>query len=153
MKQIGVMVAAAVLLGGLAAGAAPFFRIKEASGTPDLTGNWVGKKKYRDYDLSGQMKDDKGSTDFIMTITQAGADLAGTLTIDPTDDNPTIFPVTGRVGNGRFWAEGSLGFAEFFVTGSAKGDKEGNGKNLKATGSILFGPDFITEIKLTAKRP
>jgi hypothetical protein len=146
--------AACALLAAVTTASSTLTPLGGANGSPDMTGLWVGTKKYFDTDLQEGGETLKGKCDLELSLTQTGATLTGTLTLDCPGFKTEIFQITnGRVGNGRFWMESSpptaaAGAGNYLL---AEGEVKSN-KSFKGTGIILYGPDYVTRMSLSAKR-
>ncbi len=141
-------IAAIVLVGT----AFPALRGGGPLGTPDLTGSWVGKKAYKDRNLSTTDPIAKGKCPLQLSITQDGEDLFIGFNILCPDDPVKSFNLTGKIGTGHFWAPGTTDLAaggtgyEIAVSGTATDSK------IKGTGVFLYGPYFISDVAFNAKR-
>jgi hypothetical protein len=127
-----------------------------ANGNPDMSGTWEGKKKYVDTSLeTGGPVNLKGTCDLVMNLTQTGSNLSGTFELECPGFKSELFQITaGRVGNNHFWFE-STGAPALGGKGTyllAEGEVKSN-RSLKGTGIILYGPDYVTRMTFSAKRP
>ena len=155
MKRRVPIFATALILGALATAAVPPRLGVGADGSPNMTGTWTGKKSYKDWDLNGGATNAKGSCPMTLVLTQDGASLSGTFTIQCPEDPPKPFTVDGKVGANHFWLEGSYGgpVAEGILAPTLRLSGQCTGASLKAAGYVLYGPDFVSEIKVSGRRP
>jgi hypothetical protein len=146
--------AACALLAAATTASSSLTPLGGANGSPDLSGLWLGSKKYFDTDLREGGESLKGKCALSLSLTQTGATLSGTLTLECPGFKTEIFQITdGRVGNDRFWIESSQpiasgGAGNFML---AEGEVKGN-KSFKGTGIILYGPDYVTRMSISGKR-
>ncbi|MBK9385674.1 MAG: hypothetical protein IPN34_12765 [Planctomycetes bacterium] len=146
--------AACALLAAATTASSTLLPLGGANGSPDMSGLWIGSKKYFDTDLSEGGESLKGKCALTLSLTQISATLSGTLTLECPGFKTENFTITnGRVGNDRFWFESSqpiaAGGAGNYLL--AEGEVKGN-KSFKGTGIILYGPDYVTRMSLSGKR-
>ncbi len=147
-----VVFASALAAIALVGTALPALRGGGPLGTPNVAGSWIGKKAYRDRNLSTTDPVAKGKCPLELNIVQDGEDLFIAFNILCPDDPVKSFNLTGKIGNGHFWAQGTTDLAEggtgyeIAISGTATDSK------IKGTGIFLYGPHFISDVKFDAKR-
>lgn len=146
-----VVFASALAAIALVGTALPALRGVPPLGEPNIAGTWVGKKAYRDRNLATTDPIAKGKCPLELNIVQAGEDLTIGFNILCPEVPLKDFTLTGKIGNGHFWAkdstglEGSSGF-DIVISGTATDSK------IKGTGIFLYGPHFISDVTFSAKR-
>ena len=118
-------------------------------GTPDIHGTWSGRAQAIEFHLGGTVKNG-GSESYPITldIAQTGADVTLDVTIT-RDEGPLAYRLTGKVGRGKFWAQGT----DMAGTGNslvAVGSINAKGNVMKSTELLLF--DAPIQVKLKAKK-
>ncbi len=122
----------------------------EADGLPDIGGAWTGTAKVVLYEMSTGGRKEKLKLPVTLAVTQAGADLTIDLTVTDPEEGTISFHLTGKIGNGHFWAatdgegeeEGAL-----VMTGHVKA----KGKKIKGTG-IAASDNEVDEIRFSLKK-
>ena len=118
-------------------------------GKPDIHGSWMGRARATESHLSGTEKNGVAEPyPITFAIAQTGADITLDVTIS-RDEGPLVYRLTGKVGRGKFWAEGT----DVGGTGNclvALGGVNAKGNTMKGTELLLFDPPLQT--KFTAKK-
>jgi len=141
-KVIGLLVVPFVLAAG--AGILLSQGMDEPDGLPDISGDWVGKAKYKDYGMTGNDEGDKGAVPLEVEVEQEGPEIL--LGITPEGDS--TFTMSGLIGDGHFFAWSDSEEEIAFMIGHVKK----KGKQIK--GTFLSGQyDRCTEVKISLKRP
>ncbi|HET6202570.1 MAG TPA: hypothetical protein VFI25_07180 [Planctomycetota bacterium] len=159
MSRPTIVLATALVLGGLG-GAAASLRLQGVpNGIPDLAGQWAGRVQFTEYDLSDSSSSsyDRKSCTFVLLVTQTGANLAMQLAPScPSDDSTPAILLTGKVGNRHFWA-----YASSSAAGEAEGEillsgkVSGSGARLKMKGIGIAVDDSgseCEELRFSASR-
>ncbi|MGH7149189.1 MAG: hypothetical protein ACREIU_00750 [Planctomycetota bacterium] len=126
-----------------------------ANGSPNIDGNWIGKIRSRDFDLSGGSGPGFGTAkcEIGLLIAQTGNNLSIQVTITCADSpTPFVFLSTGEVGNAHFWAEltpASEGVSSDEILFS--GAITGNGTKMKGAGIAIFDGSAVSEFKFNAR--
>jgi hypothetical protein len=133
------VVAAAVLLG--AAGMWRAFAIEPpADGSPDIHGSWSGRALATASHLGGAERNGASRRYLIiLDILQDGPDITVEVTLVRDEVPLPTHLLTGKVGRGRFWAQG----ADAGGTGNALvalGTVDAKGTRLKGRELLLFDP-------------
>jgi hypothetical protein len=118
-------------------------------GKPDIHGTWSGRAQAIESHLGGTTKNGSSeSYPITVDIAQTGADITLAVTIT-RDEGPLTFQLRGKVGRGKFWAQGTdtAGTGNSLV---AVGGVNAKGKVMKGTDLLLF--DSPIQVKFKAKK-
>jgi hypothetical protein len=116
-------------------------------GTPDIHGTWMGKAHAMEFHLAGTEKNGVSEPyPITIDVSQTGADIVLDVTIK-RDEGPLAYRLTGQIGRGRFWAQGTDagGTGNALVTLGAVNAK---GNAMKGTELLLFDPPIQTKFTL-----
>jgi len=118
-------------------------------GKPDIHGTWSGKAQAIEFHLGGtEANGGAESYPITLDIAQTGADVTLGVTI-MRDEGPLTYQLTGKVGRGKFWAQGTdaAGTGNSLV---AIGGVNAKGNVMKGTQLLLF--DTPIQVKFKAKQ-
>jgi hypothetical protein len=143
-RSLAVLACAVLASAGLARALA---QEPPPDGNPDIHGTWKGRAHAMELHLGGTEKNGVSEPyPITIDVSQTGADVVLDVTIS-RDEGDLAYRLTGKIGRGRFWAEGT----DVGGTGNALvtlGVVNAKGTAMKGTELLLFAPPLETRFTL-----
>ncbi|MEN8150638.1 MAG: hypothetical protein ABFS86_12505, partial [Planctomycetota bacterium] len=115
----------------------------EPDGQPSLAGDWIGKAKYKGYDMSGEGENEKGKLPIQVEFLQRGSYLYAAIYVEEGPE----FELEGQIGGGHFWLFGETEDGPMICFGHVKS----KGRKIKAHLQIAEG-GWMSDVVIQLKR-